>query len=79
LTVEGGDGDETIRPRRAGRAAIDVEHCPNCGGSLQIIACPEPSRRAATKDPPVIEKILSHLGLPTRAPPRATTGEAVLP
>jgi hypothetical protein len=50
---------------------IDMEHCPNCGGSLKIIAFPEPRRRAAIEDPPVIVKILSHLGLPTRAPPRA--------
>jgi hypothetical protein len=28
---------------------------------------------AAIEDPPVIIKILSHLGLPTRAPPRAPT------
>jgi len=42
---------------------IDIEHCPNCGGALKIIA--------AIEDPPVIVKILSHLGLPTRAPPRA--------
>jgi hypothetical protein len=35
----------------------------NCGGALKIIA--------AIEDPPVIDKILSHLGLPTRAPPRA--------
>jgi hypothetical protein len=42
---------------------IDVEHCPNCGGALKIIA--------AIEDPPVIVKILSHLGLPTRAPLRA--------
>jgi hypothetical protein len=28
-------------------------------------------RRAAIEDPPVIIKILTHLGLPTRAPPRA--------
>ncbi len=32
---------------------------PNCGGDLKIIA--------AIEDPPVIDKILSHLGLPTRA------------
>ena len=42
---------------------LDIEHCPNCGGALKIIA--------AIEDPPVIVKILSHLGLPTRAPPRA--------
>jgi hypothetical protein len=42
---------------------IDIEHCPNCGRSLKIIA--------AIEDPPVIDKILSHLGLPTRAPPRS--------
>jgi hypothetical protein len=42
---------------------VDVEHCPNCGGALKIIA--------AIDDPPVIVKILSHLGLPTRGPPRA--------
>ncbi len=50
---------------------IDIEHCPNCGGSLKIIACPEPRRRAGIEDPPVIVKILAHLGLPTRAPPRS--------
>ena len=32
----------------------------NCGGSLKIIA--------AIEDPPVIVRILTHLGLPTRAP-----------
>jgi hypothetical protein len=41
---------------------IDIEHCPNCGGALKIIA--------AIEDPPVIVKILSHLGLSTPAPPR---------
>ena len=56
---------------------IDIEHCPNCGGALKIIAWPRrrggPSTRLRTdiEDPPVIDKILSHLGLPTRAPPRA--------
>jgi hypothetical protein len=42
---------------------LDSNRCPNCGGALNIIA--------AIEDPPVILKILSHLGLPTRAPPRA--------
>jgi putative transposase len=42
---------------------IDMEHCSNCGGALKIIA--------AIEDPPVIVKILTHLGIPTRAPPRA--------
>ncbi len=42
---------------------IDIEHCPNCGGRIKIIA--------AIEDPPVIVRILAHLGLPTRAPPRA--------
>jgi hypothetical protein len=32
------------------------------GGALKIIA--------AIEDPPVIVRILTHLGLPTRAPPR---------
>ena len=41
---------------------IDLEHCPNCGGALMIIA--------AIEDPPVIARLLAHLGLPTRAPPR---------
>ena len=42
---------------------IDLEHCPNCGGELEIIA--------AILEQPVIEKILMHLGLQARAPPRA--------
>jgi hypothetical protein len=41
---------------------IDIEHCPHCGGTLKIIA--------ALEDPSVIARILAHLGLPTRAPPR---------
>ncbi len=42
---------------------LDLEHCPNCGGELKIIA--------AILEAPVIEKILTHLGLQARAPPRA--------
>ena len=34
---------------------IDMEHCPNCGGELKIIA--------AILEAPAIEKILMHLGL----------------
>ena len=39
-----------------------MEHCPNCGGELKIIA--------AILVQPVIEKILAHLGLQARARPR---------
>ncbi|MGH8607427.1 MAG: hypothetical protein ACREX9_08415 [Gammaproteobacteria bacterium] len=42
---------------------IDLEHCPNCGGALKIIA--------ALLDPTVIAaQILTHLGWPARAPPQ---------
>ena len=42
---------------------LDLEHCAKCGGDLKIIA--------AILQAPVIEKILTHLGLQARAPPRA--------
>jgi hypothetical protein len=42
---------------------IDIEQCPNCGGALKIIA--------AIEAPAVITRILTHLGLPARVPPRA--------
>jgi Putative transposase/Transposase zinc-binding domain len=41
---------------------LDIEHCPQCGGRMKIIA--------AIEDAAVIAKILTHLGLPARAPPR---------
>ena len=43
--------------------AIDITTCPQYGGPLTILA--------AIEEPAVISKILAHLGLPTRAPPRA--------
>ena len=49
---------------------IDMEHCPNCGGDLKIIA--------AIPEAPVIEKILMHPGLQARAPPRAPARGQVL-
>jgi hypothetical protein len=42
---------------------IDIERCPRCGGNLKIIA--------PIEEPEVIVKILTHLGLPARAPPRS--------
>jgi len=42
---------------------IDLAHCPQCGGEFRIIA--------AIEEPALIVKILTHLGLPARAPPRA--------
>ncbi len=59
------------------KRVFNIEHCPNCGGALKIIACPEPRRRAAIEDSPVIVKILSHLGLSTRTPPRAPARESI--
>ncbi|MEE4295954.1 MAG: transposase, partial [Wenzhouxiangella sp.] len=54
---------------------IDVETCPNCGGTVQVIACTRngstsgllalrasrPCVHACAEDPPVIERILRHL------------------
>jgi hypothetical protein len=42
---------------------IDIAPCPHCGGALRIIA--------AIEEPAVIVKILTHLGLPARAPSRS--------
>lgn len=49
---------------------IDLEHCPECGGALKILA--------AIEDPAVITKILTHLRLPARAPPRSPARPVVL-
>ena len=52
---------------------LDVLDCPRCHGRMELIAC--------TPDPLVAHKILTHLGLPTRAPPRPPpwTRQRVLP
>jgi len=42
---------------------IDIEYCSNCGDTLKIIA--------AIVDRAVIARILTHLHLPARAPPRS--------
>ncbi len=49
---------------------IDVTTCPNCGGQLKMIA--------AIEDPPVIQKILTHLGLSPHPPPRSPARYDVL-
>jgi hypothetical protein len=69
---------ETVqaRPRRISWARllmrvfdIDMQHCPNCGaGELKIIA--------VILDRPVIEQILTHLGLDPQPPPRGRAREA---
>jgi hypothetical protein len=47
----------------------DMQHCPNCGGGeLKIIA--------AILEQPVVEKILTHLGLDPQPPPRGRVREA---
>ena len=40
--------------------AIDVLACAGCGGRLRFLATIE--------DPPIVTKILAHLGLPTEGP-----------
>ena len=48
-----------------------LEHCPDCGGELKIIA--------AILETPVIERILTHVAVQIRAPPRAPArGQALL-
>jgi hypothetical protein len=42
---------------------IDSQHCPSCGGELEIIA--------AIVEGPGIGRILTHLGLQASAPPQA--------
>ena len=40
---------------------VDVLECPRCQGPMRILA--------AIEQPEVIRRILTHLGLPPRAPP----------
>ena len=48
---------------------IDMQHCPNCGASeFKIIS--------AILGRPVIEKILTHLGLDPQPPPRGRARQA---
>ncbi|MCU0922496.1 MAG: hypothetical protein MUF16_19585 [Burkholderiaceae bacterium] len=47
---------------------IDMQHRPNCGGGeLEVIA--------AILERPVIEKVLTHLGLDPQLPPKAPARE----
>ena len=43
---------------------LDMECCPNCGGQVKVIA--------AIEEPAVIGKILTHLGLSPRPPPKSS-------
>ena len=54
---------------KVGGETDELAHGPHGGGPVTIIA--------AIDDPAVMAKILAHLGLPTRAPPRspARTGD----
>ena len=54
---------------RVSAFGIDLEHCPNCGGELKIIA--------AIVEEPIIEKILTHLRLqPGRPRARQPVGRS---
>jgi len=48
----------------------DLAACPDCGGEIKIIA--------AITQPSAISKPLTHFGLPTRAPPRASAKISLL-
>ena len=50
---------------------FDLKHCPQCGGEFRIIA--------AIEEPAVIVRILTHLGLPARAPPRSPARPTLAP
>ena len=50
---------------------IDMTACSKCGGPLTIIAAPSAGSGPNRRRYPVITKILAHLGLPQRAPPRS--------
>ncbi len=53
------------------KRVFDIDHCPNCGGTLKVIAAPSTRLRIGIEDPPVILRVLTPLGLPTRAPSRS--------
>jgi hypothetical protein len=67
--------DRSRQPHRIGWARllkrvfdIDMQHCPNCGGGeLKIVA--------AIVERPVLEKILTHLGLDPQPPPKGRARE----
>jgi hypothetical protein len=40
--------------------AVDLTVCPRCAGAMKVLC--------AVNDPPVVQKILRHLGLPTEGP-----------
>ena len=68
-TTFSGGPDDPGRPRRLACAAllkrawrIDALVCPRCGGEMGLVA--------VILDPAVAEKIIGHLGLASRAPPR---------
>jgi hypothetical protein len=71
LTVMGDRPDEAsllpVRQRRLNWAsllrrvfAVDITVCPRCSGRMRVLC--------AINDPPVAQKILRHLGLPTEGP-----------
>ena len=54
---------QKARPDPVLLAVLLIERCPLCGGQLKLIA--------AIEEPAAITRILTHLGLAARPPPRA--------
>jgi hypothetical protein len=48
---------------------LNLEHCPNCGGECKVIA--------AVLERPMIERILTHIGLDPQLPPEDRTREGM--
>jgi hypothetical protein len=61
--------------------ALDILACPDCGGRLRLVSTitDTPARGFRRAGSSVIDKILSHLGLPTEAPRPAPAKVAGFP
>lgn len=62
-----------------GVAGIVIEHCPQCGRRLKIIAAPSAGSGQGLNKPRANARFLAHLDLPARAAARAPTQSWSIP